>query len=137
MNLSTIHSKADFIGTLNSKAWDAVHPNIPLVFSNGFVELLIADVVKSIAPALADEKLTKMSFDLSKRMAAQATKMTAESWEPGDELCPPWPWPWPYGVKALSPSHGSWAPIRSHGSGLFRQNKLNWRTSSPGFRAIR
>jgi len=94
MNLSTIHSKADFIGTLNPKAWDAVHPNIPLVFSNGFVELLIADLVKSIAPALADEKLTKMAFDLSKRMAAQATKMTAESWEPGDELCPPWPWPW-------------------------------------------
>ena len=95
MNMSTIRSKADFIGTLNPKAWDAVHPHTPFVFSNAFVELLVADVVKNIAPALADEKLRKMSLDLSKRMAEQASKLITASWEPGDEICPPWPWPWP------------------------------------------
>ena len=122
MNMSTIHSKADFIGTLNPKAWDAVHPHTPFVFSNAFVELLVADVVKNIAPALADEKLGKMSLDLSKRMAAQATKSMAASWEPGDEICPPWPWPWPgpwpWGPlpdpwRQGDPQPDPWKPIQS------------------------
>ena len=51
MNLSTIHSKADFIGMLNPKAWDAVHPHTPFVFSNAFVELSVADVIKDVEPA--------------------------------------------------------------------------------------
>lgn len=108
MNLSTIHSKADFIGMLNPKAWDAVHPHTPFVFSNAFVELLVADVVKNIAPALADEKLGKMSLDLSKRMTGQATKLITESWEPGDEICPPWPWPWPWGPLPDPWRQGPW-----------------------------
>jgi hypothetical protein len=96
MNVSTIRSKADFIGMLNPKAWDAVHPHTPFVFSNALVELFVADVVKDMAVALADRALGKKSLELSKRMAGQATKSMLASWEPGDEICPPWPWPWPW-----------------------------------------
>ena len=94
-NLSRIHSKADFIGTLNPRAWDAVHPHTPFVFSNAFVELLIADVVKEVATAIPDRTLGKEALKLSQRMAAQAASSMTASWEPGDEICPPWPWPWP------------------------------------------
>jgi len=110
MNVSRIRSKADFIGMLNPKAWDAVHLHTPFVFSNAFVELLVADVVKDIAPALADEKLGKKSLDLSKRMVTEANRLITESWEPGDEICPPWPWPWrwPYPWPQWGPLPDPW-----------------------------
>jgi hypothetical protein len=111
MNMSTIRSKADFIGTLNPKAWDAVHPHTPFVFSNAFVELLVADVVKNIVPALADERLGKKSLDISKRMAGQASKLITESWEPGDEICPPWPWPWPWPWGGPTPNPWRQGPL--------------------------
>jgi len=121
MNLSTIHSKADFIVMLNAGASDAVHPHEPFVFSNAFVELLVADVVKNIAPALADKALGKKSLELSQRMAGQASKLITESWEPGDEICPPWPWPGPrpWGPhpqtwrQFANPEPSPWKPIRS------------------------
>ena len=125
MNVSRIRSKADFIGMLNPKAWDAVHPHTPFVFSNAFVELLVADVVKDVAPALADQTLGKKSLELSQRMAAEATRSVATSWEPGDEICPPWPWPWPWGPTPWwhwgphpepwkeGPLPDPWKPIRS------------------------
>jgi hypothetical protein len=122
MNLSTIRSKADFIGMLNPKAWDAVHPHTPFVFSNAFVELLVADVVKDVATAVADRALGKKSLELSQRMAAQASSSIAATWEPGDEICPPWPWPWPgpwpWGPtpdpwREGEPSPNPWKPIQS------------------------
>jgi hypothetical protein len=122
MNISLIHSKADFIGMLNPKAWDAVHPHTPFVFSNAFVELLVADVVKQIAAGVADRKLGKKTLELSQRMAAQATSSIASSWEPGDEICPPWPWPWPgpwpwepnpQPWRQFDPSPQPWKPISS------------------------
>jgi hypothetical protein len=94
-NLSLIHSKADFIGSLNPKAWDAVKPHVPFVFSNAFVELLVADTVKRVGAAVTDRKLASKVLTLSKRMATEATGAVAASWEPGDDICPPWPWPWP------------------------------------------
>lgn len=96
MNLSLIHSKADFIGSLNPKAWDAVKPHVPFVFSNAFVELLVADAVKHVGAAVADRKLASNVLNLSKRMATQATGAVVASWEPGDDICPPWPKPWPW-----------------------------------------
>jgi hypothetical protein len=120
MNLSRIRSKADFIGMLNPNAWDAVHPHTPFVFSNAFVELLVADVVKHVAPALADQTLGKRSLELSKRMAAEAAKSMLESWEPGDDICPPWPWPYPWPQWGPlpdpwreGPRPEPWKPIRS------------------------
>jgi hypothetical protein len=95
MNLSTIHSKADFIGSLNPKAWDALHPHVPFVLSNAFIELMVADVVKHAASAITDRALSKQVLGLSKKMANQAMSVMGASWEPGDEICPPWPWPWP------------------------------------------
>jgi hypothetical protein len=95
MNLQLIRSKADFIGTLNPKAWDAVHPHIQFRFSNAHVELMVADVVKHVGATLADKALSKKTAELSKQMAGQASSAMSASWEPGDDICPPWPWPWP------------------------------------------
>ena len=94
-NLSHINSKAELIGTLNPKAWDAVNPHGPFVFSNAHVELMVADVVKSVAGAIANKGIAKEVMALSKTMAKEATGSLMASWEPGDEICPPWPWPWP------------------------------------------
>lgn len=96
INISHIHSKADFIGSLNPKAWDAIKPNIPFVFSNAHVDLMVADVVKSVAVAITNKALSREVMDISKGMAKQACSSLVASWEPGDELCPPWPWPFPY-----------------------------------------
>lgn len=52
-----IKSKSDFIGTLNHKAWDALIPYTPFVFSDPHVELIVADVVKSVASPHHREKV--------------------------------------------------------------------------------
>lgn len=100
VNFSRIRSKADLIGSLNPKAWDAVNPHTPFVFSNAHVDLMVADVVKSVAVAITNKTLSREVMDISKGMAKQASTSLAASWEPGDELCPPWPWPFPH--------HKSW-----------------------------
>lgn len=96
MNLSTIHSKAVFIATLNPKAWEVVGGGPGgFRFSDAHVELLVADVVRTIGGAITDKKVGRKALDLSRRMAMQATQAMVVAWEPGDELCPPWRWPWP------------------------------------------
>jgi hypothetical protein len=117
-NLSLIHSKADFIGFLNPQAWDAIKPHTPFVFSNAFVELMVADTVKRVGAAVADRKLGSKIVALSKRMATEATGSVAASWEPGDEICPPWPWPRPWPWPGPLPWGGDpdpvpWKPIAS------------------------
>jgi hypothetical protein len=96
VNLSRIRSKADLIGALNPKAIDGLKPHYQFVFSNAHVELMVADAVKSIAGAIADKGLAKEVMELSRTMAKSATSGIVSSWEPGDEICPPWPWPWPW-----------------------------------------
>jgi hypothetical protein len=59
------------------------------------VELLVADVVRSVAGGIANKAMAKEVMELSRGMAKQAGASLVASWEPGDELCPPWPWPWP------------------------------------------
>ncbi len=109
IKVSRVRSKADFIGLLNPRAWDALMPHTPFVFSDAFVELMVADVVKEVATTVADRALGKKVLQLSQRMAAQATSSIAASWEPGDEICPPWPWPWP-GPWPWQPSPQPWDP---------------------------
>ena len=96
MNVSTIHSKAVFIATLNPKAWEVVGggPGGRFAFSNAHVELFVADAVKSVASSLSNRGLGEKVLSLSRKMATQATQGIL-AWEPGDEICPPWPWPWP------------------------------------------
>jgi hypothetical protein len=114
INLATIRSKADFIGSLNPSAWDAVHPHTPFAFSNAHVELLVADAVKHVGAALADKALSKKTMELSKAMAGQATSSMVSAWEPGDDICPPWPWPWPGPwpwITVGGPSPDPWQPV--------------------------
>lgn len=115
-NLSSIRSKADFIGSLNPKAWDAVKPHIPFGFSNAHVELMVASVVKSVAVAIADKAIAAEVMQLSKSMANQSSAALAAAWEPGDDICPPWPWPfpwpgpWPW-IDVAGPEPAPWTPI--------------------------
>ncbi|MEP7153295.1 MAG: hypothetical protein ABI856_16455 [Nitrospira sp.] len=113
-DLSHIRSKADFIGTLNPRAWDAVKPHIHFVFSNAHVELMVADVTKSVASSITDKELSREVMDISKAMAKQASGSIVASWEPGDELCPPWPWPFPHpssGIEKFGPQPEPWQPV--------------------------
>lgn len=112
--LTHIRSKAEFIGTLNPKAWDAVKPHVPFVFSNALVELMVADIVKSVAAAISDKSIARETMELSKTMAKQASSSMLTAWEPGDEICPPWPWPWPrprHWFDFFEPSPEPWVPI--------------------------
>jgi hypothetical protein len=116
MNLALIRSKADFIGSLNPKASDAVHPHIPFAFSNAHVELMVADVVKHVAARLSDHGLSKKGLELSKKMATDATASLVNAWEPGDELCPPWRGPWPVPHREFEtpgPQPEPWQPVDS------------------------
>lgn len=112
-NLTNIRSKAEFIATLNPKAWDAVQPHTPFVFSNAHVELMVADAVKSVAGAITNKGLAKEIMELSRTMANKAGASLAASWEPGDDICPPWPWPWPGPTwrEAYSPSPEPWKVV--------------------------
>ncbi|MFN4146246.1 MAG: hypothetical protein ACK4GN_10520 [Runella sp.] len=94
-NLSKVRSKAQLIGTLNPKAWDALKPKQKFPFSDATLELFVADTVKEASAHIADKSLAKATFELSKKMANTAAQSLVASWEPGDDICPPWPWPWP------------------------------------------
>jgi hypothetical protein len=117
MNLSHIHSKADLIIALDPRAADAVIPHGP-VLSNATIDLFVADVVKDISAKLADKGLAALAMSLSKTMAKQATASMVSSWEPGDDICPPWrwpfprPWPWQQLIDA-GPVPDPWVPVRA------------------------
>ena len=127
VNFSRIHSKADLIGSLNPKAWDAVNPHTPFVFSNAHVDLMVADAVKSVAVAITNKALSREVMDISKGMAKQASTALSASWEPGDELCPPWPWPFPH-PRSWIENFGS-EPVHYLGSLFSLPKWLNLRTS--------
>jgi hypothetical protein len=92
-SLAHVRSKADLIGTLNPKAWDAVNPHGPFPFRDGFVELLVADAVKATSTLVAAPAVAKKVLALSQQMAQKGTGSLVAGWEPGDDICPPWPWP--------------------------------------------
>jgi len=93
-NLSKVRSKAQLIGTLNPKAWDALKPKHSFPFSDATIELFVADAVKEASVLIADKQLAKETFKLSQKMGETASRSMVASWEPGDDICPPW-WPWP------------------------------------------
>jgi hypothetical protein len=76
----------------------------------------VADVVKHIGAKLADRALAANAMALSKAMAKQAASSMVGSWEPGDDICPPWrwprpgPWPWLQIVDA-NPIPEPWVPV--------------------------
>jgi len=115
-NLALIRSKANFIGSLNPQAWDAVNPHSAFPFSNAHVELMVADVVKQVASGLVDKSLSKQGHELSKKMASEAASSLVDAWEPGDELCPPWRGPWPgphHEIASVGPQPDPWQPVNS------------------------
>ena len=120
-NLAHVRSKAGLIGTLNPKAWDAIHPHGPFPFRDGTVELLIADTLKEASGLIATPALGKKALALSRQMAQQATASMIAGWEPGDDICPPWPWPpFPHGgpipdpwKEGFEPSPDPWKPLDS------------------------
>ena len=102
-----LQSKIQYLGTLNPGAWDAVHPQTYFVFSEGYVNLLAADLVRQISAVFPDEGLRTQGFGLSRQMARAASTELGCHWEPGDEICPPlrWPPPLPHGLDWFRP-HG-------------------------------
>jgi len=94
-NLSLVRSKKDLIIALIPEAADAVFPHGPRGVTNAYVDLLIADVVKEISSGISTRALGKKVLEASKDMATQASRAMVASWEPGDDICPPWPFPWP------------------------------------------
>src|SRR5215204_4405727 len=94
-NLSLVRSKKDLIIALIPEAADAVEPHGPRCVSNAYVDQLIADVVKELSSGITNRALSKKVLETSKKMAAQASSAMVASWEPGDDICPPWPFPWP------------------------------------------
>lgn len=111
MTLTGIRSKAEFIAYLNPKAWELVDPHGPFVFSNAHVELMVADVVKNASALVADKKMSRELLALSKEMAQTAGNAVVMSWEPGDEICPPWPWPGPRPRLRAGPDPVPWKPV--------------------------
>ena len=95
-NLSLVKSKKDLIIALIPEAADGVNPHGPRYLKNSFIDLLIADVVKEVSAGISTKALAKKALETSKKMATQASTAMSASWEPGDDICPPWPFPWPW-----------------------------------------
>ncbi|RSK37225.1 hypothetical protein [Hymenobacter metallilatus] len=91
-----LHSKIQLVGAINPAAWDALIPHSHFVFTDAHVNLLAADLVRQISSQLTDPSLREQTFGVSQQMARSAASGLAASWEPGDELCPPWRWPFPH-----------------------------------------
>jgi hypothetical protein len=114
-NLSLVRSKKDLIIALIPEAADAVEPHGPRHVSNAYVDLLIADVVKELSSGIANRALSKKVLETSKKMATQASSAMLASWEPGDDLCPPWPFPWPgpWPLARQDPEPEPWKPVNA------------------------
>lgn len=95
-NLSLVKSKKDLIIALIPEAADGVNPHGPRYLKNSFIDLLIADVVKEVSAGISTKAVAKKALETSKKMATQASTAMSASWEPGDDICPPWPFPWPW-----------------------------------------
>ncbi len=115
-----LQSKLQYLGTLNPAAWDSIHPHSHFVFSEGYVNLLAADLVRQISAEFPDETLRTRGFGISQQMARAASADLGSNWEPGDEICPPlrWPMPLPHGVDWFRPSGrepqpAPWKPVPS------------------------
>ncbi|HEU0124503.1 MAG TPA: hypothetical protein VFQ91_28490 [Bryobacteraceae bacterium] len=93
-NLSHIRSKAEFIDNLRPAAWEAAGPLASFVSAGAQIELLVADAVRTIAFAIADESISRRVLVYSREMAKQAVNSLSVTHESGYETCPPWPWPW-------------------------------------------
>ena len=114
----TPKNKAQLIGALNPKAWDALIPHGPIVINDYLVELCVADAVKSASAGIADKNLKKQGVALSGKIASRATQGMLASWEDGDDICPPWPWPkkWPFPfppkdlMSSFTPIPDPWVP---------------------------
>lgn len=151
MILTGIRSKAEFIAHLNPKAWEAVEPRGLFPFSNAHIDLMVADVVKNASALVGDKKIGRELLALSKAMAQSAGSALVTSWEPGDDLCPPWPWPWPGpgpGFGLADPDPCPWkiivaaeqielAHILTHLSGLTTSKEHNVALKSAATRIAR
>lgn len=109
-----IKSKIQFLARLNPKIWDVI-PKRPFPFSNAHMELMVADAVKNASALVADKKIGKELRAFSRSMAESAGTSIVASWEPGDDICPPWPWPWPGPWPWLGDAEGPhpdpWKPV--------------------------
>ena len=119
------------------QAQDALHPHFH--FSNAYVDLLVADVVKEVGAVLADKALSKSALELSKKMAVSAGTALTSAWEPGDDICPPWRGPGPrpnWWTTVVDPEPSPWHMLNSaaqvelahllvHASGLTSSAEYN------------
>lgn len=117
-NLSGTQSKVAFIEALIPQAVDALKPKFKFRFSDAFVELLVADVVKTVSAELTDRELGQKTLRLSRQMAETATRSMVSSWEL-DDICPPWPFPFPHGWRldetVLNQTDGGFKPVGTAG----------------------
>jgi hypothetical protein len=110
VKLNVILEKVSFLQFLDKRDWIDGGPHPMFRVSSALYEVMIAQVIRSVAPLLQDRGLGKQLHELGHAMVSQFSKGIVAGWEDGDDICPPWPWPRPWRVGTVPDT----APALSH-----------------------
>lgn len=94
VNLSHIRSKAEFIGSLQPAAKQGFAAQESSSLCSDHIDLMVADAVRTVAYAVADQQLSRRLLEYSRDMAKQAVTALSLARKSDTEFYPPWPWPW-------------------------------------------
>jgi hypothetical protein len=103
MKVNVILEKVSFLQLLDRRDWIDGGPHPMYRVSSAMYEMMLAQVLRSIAPLLQDRALGKQLHELGHTMVQHSSHGLVAGWEDGDDICPPWPWPWPPGWLGTVP----------------------------------
>jgi len=96
VNLKMILEKASFLQVLDKRDWIDGGPHPMFRVSSALYEVMVAQVIRGVAPLLQNRELGKQLHEIGHTMVRQFAGGIVAGWEEGDDICPPWPWPWPW-----------------------------------------
>lgn len=109
MKVSVVLEKMSFLQVLEKRDWIDGGPHPMYRVSSAMYEVMLAQVVRNIAPLLQNRMFGKQLHELGHEMVRQASHGVVAGWEDGDDICPPWRGPhwWQFGtVPDTAPALG-------------------------------
>jgi hypothetical protein len=93
-----ILEKASFLQVLEKRDWIDGGPHPMYRVSSALYEVMVAQVIRGVAPLLQNRELGKQLHEIGHAMVRQFSGGIVAGWEDGDDICPPWPRPWYVGT---------------------------------------
>jgi len=93
VKVNGILEKMAFLQLLDKRDWIDGGPHPMYRVSSAIYEMMVAQVVRSIAPLLGQRELGASLHEVGRAVAGHASRGMIAGWEDGDDICPPIDWP--------------------------------------------